>query len=97
MERIVALRTWTDIVRDRSVALIGTPPQPEMYRELIVSVNRALFGQPHFKCDRDNMTPDQQRVITSFETMLSVFADRFPDDHPSELVDRAIRAWTGQG
>ena len=94
-ERVAARREWTDIIRDRSIALTGRPAPERVYSGLTRQVNMALFGRPNFDGDRDNMTPREQRIITAFETMVATFAERFPQDSPTRLITRALDAWAG--
>ena len=96
MERVTARREWTDIIRDRSLELTGRPAPDRVYSWLTNRVNMALFGRPNFMGNRDNMTAREQRIITSFETMVSMLADRFPRATPTELITRALDSWAGK-
>jgi hypothetical protein len=95
MERVTARFEWTDAVMSRGLEKTGHKPGRGTYRDLTVKVNRVLFNRDHFYCDRDNMTPNQQRTITAFETMVANFANLFPDDSPDQLIERALVAWNG--
>lgn len=96
MERVTARLEWTDVIRDRSLALTGRPAPEGVYSGLTRQVNMALFGRPNFHGNRDNMTPREQRIITAFETMVVMFADRFPRATPTELITRALDSWAGK-
>jgi len=96
MERVTARLEWTDVIRDRSLALTGRPAPERVYSGLTRQVNMALFGRPNFHGNRDNMTPREQRIITSFETMVVMFAERFPLDTPTDLITRALDCWAGK-
>jgi len=96
MERVTARLEWTDVIRDRSLALTGRPAHEGVYSGLTRQVNMALFGRPNFHSNRDNMTPREQRIITAFETMVVMFAERFPHDTPTALITRALDCWAGK-
>lgn len=69
MQRIKARRSYTDLIKlhQEYLGYYGTQRGKDEFRGLTTKVNLALFGQPHFKCDRDTMTPFQQRTIAAFE------------------------------
>jgi hypothetical protein len=94
-QRILARREWTDVVKDFQVAkgYYGTKQGSEEFKRLTVLVNLKLFGQPHFCCDRDMMTLEQQRVIESFETFLCRRANKCVTDDPYELVATTLELW----
>lgn len=93
--RLFARRQWTDIIKDHQEALgyYRTVRGQTEFRNLTVIVNEALFGQPHFKCDRDNMTFKQQRDIENFEFFLGRQSDKFPDKTPRELINETLAIW----
>lgn len=94
MQRVKTLRQWTDVIRDRHRALHGCDAPTETYKELMRRVNLALFNVAHFKCDRDNMTEDQQMTIRTFEGLLCHIADNNPRADVGSLVTRAIKIWS---
>ena len=96
MERVTARKEWTDIIRDRSLELTGRPAPSHVFSGLTREVNMALFNRPNFEGNRDNMTAREQRIITSFETMLAMLADRSPRATPTELITRALDSWAGK-
>jgi len=93
MERILARTEWTDILMKRSLELYGVKPKAEDYRRWTIYVNKMLFGQPHFQCDRDNMTEWQQRLIKSFETTASFKAERYPKATPEEILTMTVNVF----
>ena len=72
INRISAFRGWTDCIKDWQEAkgIYGTPDGKKQYADLVRLVNLRLFNQPHFNCDRDTMTIDQQLQIGAFEMNL---------------------------
>lgn len=93
--RIIARRQWTDIIKEHQEVLgyYRTVRGQTEFRDLTVIVNEALFGQPHFKCDRDNMTFKQQRDIENFEFFLGRQSDKFPSRTPRELINETLAIW----
>jgi len=90
IKRLLARHDWTDVLMNRYVDLNGVKPLPRHYREWTVTVNKKLFGQPHFRCDRENMTTEQQQTIYDFERMAKRRAEQFPTIQPDELIIRAL-------
>ena len=91
--RVRTRRDWTDVIRDRMIAqgyYNDRDRVTEEFRYLTIKVNQALFGQPHFNCDRDTMTKDQQETIEIFERVLVRHSNKFPDRTPEELIDGAL-------
>jgi len=72
MKRVAAFFRWTDCIKDYQIkqGIYGTPEGREMFADCVRLVNRRIFGQPHFHCNRDTMTMEQQIEIESFETLL---------------------------
>lgn len=72
VDRISARFAWTDIIKQdqehRGIYL--TDLGDREFASITRLVNRRLFGVPHFECNRDNMTQEQQLDITAFERML---------------------------
>ena len=59
---------FQDWVRDTHLAVHGTKPSPEYYRDMAVAINSHLFDRTHFYCDRLNhASTDQLRVIENFQ------------------------------
>lgn len=72
VKRVDAFQGWTECLKDYQVrtGIYGTPKGKQMFADTIRLVNMRLFGQPHFNCDRDTMTMQQQMAIESFEVLL---------------------------
>lgn len=93
MKRIMARRLWTDTLRDRSLELFGTKPDPEDYRRWTIKVNERLFNRYHFYCDRDNMEVREQETIELFERMAERKAKLHYLATPDELVEMALSSF----
>lgn len=76
--RLQTRRDWTDIIKDiqETQGYYRTKIGNEEFRDATVLVNRKLFGVDHFDCNRDNMTPEQQKIITQFEGGLVFYASK---------------------
>lgn len=87
-KRLEARKEWTDIIKEiqECRGYYNTPMGTEEFKELTVLVNLKLFGTPHFKCNRDNMTPLQQKRITQFESGLAMFAENRKASHSAEQI-----------
>jgi hypothetical protein len=92
-KRLLARRDYTDVLMERHIDLYGTKPIPEDYKVWTVKVNKALFGCQQFKCNRDNMTTDQQEMITDFERTVKRFALKYDHATPMELIDRTLETF----
>ena len=90
MKRLMARRAWTDVLQDRHIQLYGVKPTPKQFRDWTVKANEVLFGRPHFKCNRDNMELEEQRIIESFEFMAVRRAKQHPQVSPDKLLDLAL-------
>lgn len=104
VKRIIAYRSWTDQVKLRqeqqgyyrdSEGKITARATAE-YRDLTVKVNLSLFGQPHFNCDRDTMSLEQQVIIESFETFLARWAVKYPNKSATQLVGECLNIFSLQ-
>ena len=91
--RIATFKAWTTVIRDRHIALFGDKPTGAYYRDCVVHVNEELFGVPHFKCDRGNMTELQQKTIHRFEDMLVAAANKFPSLDPKSVIEKALEVY----
>ena len=87
-KRLEARKEWTDTVKEiqECRGYYNTRKGTEEFKELTVLVNLKLFGTPHFKCNRDNMTPSQQKRITQFENGLSMFAENRKTKYSAEQI-----------
>ena len=76
--RLQTRRDWTDVIKDiqETQGYYKTKMGNDEFREATVLVNRKLFGVDHFDCDRDNMTPEQQKIITQFEGGLVFYSSK---------------------
>jgi hypothetical protein len=92
-KRLLARRDYTDVLMERHIDLYETKPIPEDYRVWTVKVNKALFGCQHFKCNRDNMTTEQQEMITDFERTVKRFALKYTHATPMELIDKTLETF----
>lgn len=90
MKRLLARHDWTDVLMNRHVDLTGEKPLPSQYKKWTVTVNKRLFGQPHFCCNRDTMTAEQQKTIYDFESMAQRRAMQHPTISADELVIKAL-------
>jgi hypothetical protein len=90
MDRILARYQFTDFIRDRYFELHGEKAPAQLYKDLTIMVNLALFNRRHFFCDRDNMTDEQQRMITTFENVVSMKAKQHPNKEPKEIIELSI-------
>lgn len=93
-KRLENFKGWTNIIRDRYIKIYGRKPTSAEYKAIIVKANNHLFGQPHFKCDREtNMTIDQKVTISEFESYLARTSRLLPDVTPEELLDMALKTF----
>jgi len=90
MKRIKTRYNWTDSLKARYQAQNGVTPSSAKYREWTVTANLVLFKQPHFCCDRDTMTPEQQRIIEGFEYLCCRWSEKYPTDSPEQILDRVL-------
>lgn len=90
MERVLARYEYTDFIRDRYLELYERKPESEVYRSVTIKVNLCLFHCQHFFCDRDNMTPEQQKIITQFETFVAARAKNHPTEPPEQVIDTIL-------
>jgi hypothetical protein len=83
-------RAYTDILKERIVELEGVDAYADkrayFFKEVTVAVNMALFGQPHFNCNRDNMDEDQLTMIEMLERMVAKRALKFPEATAEEII-----------
>ena len=72
-KRVSAFFKWTDCIKvsQEERGIYRTDLGNREFGDLIRMVNRRLFGQSHYNCDRDTMSLDQQLDITAFERMMS--------------------------
>ncbi len=87
----ITRRSYTDILKEKLIEQYGEDGYKAMakqgyFRDVTIKVNMHLFGQPHFKCDRDNMTTDQLVDIEHFEKMLERRARRYPEHTAEQLM-----------
>lgn len=90
MKRLLARRGWTDLLQERHIQCYGTKPTPNQFKEWTVRVNQVLFAKKHFKCDRDNMEVEEQRIIEMFENMAVRRAGQNPNSEPDKLLELAL-------
>ena len=93
LERLNARRGWTDVVKDRMLELgyyNDSERVREEFRELTVTANMKLFNQPHFQCNRDQMTHEQQLLIGDFERAAERKARQYPNATPYQIVEMAL-------
>ena len=90
MARLKARHQYTDTIKAWQ-EWQGRYPDHGEFRRLTVKVNRALFGCDHFKCDRDNMTPLQQELITRFEKHFYYLFSQCPNPADFPLEDELTR------
>ena len=93
MERILARTEWTDTLMNRSLKLYGVKPKAQDYQRWTVYVNKMLFDQPHFQCDRDTMSEEEQKIIKAFETTASFKAKKYPNATPDEIITMAVNVF----
>lgn len=72
MKRVANFFQWTDCIKTNQElqGIYRTDRGRDQFAKLVTKVNLALFNQPHFCCDRDNMTDEQQNTIAPFEMLL---------------------------
>jgi hypothetical protein len=90
IKRLMARKDYTDVLMNRHVDLYGVKPEPSDYRDWTVMVNQHLFGVKHFKCDRDNMTTEQQELISDLERTAKRFASKDANFKPLELIAKSL-------
>lgn len=87
-------RKYTDVFKERLIEQIGEERYkevaPSFFKNTTIQVNQHLFGQPHFNCDRDNMTETQLHDIQDFEGLIARRAARFPEYTCEELLAWAL-------
>ena len=88
--RLLARRKWTDKLQQRHIDLYGFPPSSDQFKAWTVMANLALFNRPHFHCDRDTMSIDEQLIIESFETLCCRWADRLPQGTPDQVLEKVL-------
>lgn len=101
MQRLLARRLWTDVLRDRSLELYGVKPVSDQYKAWTVIVNERLFNRAHFFCvplrgslrDRDNMEQEEQELISLFESMAARKSKLHPMATPDQLVEMSLAAF----
>ena len=94
--RLNARKGWTDVVKERMIQFGYYQDRSRVcdeFKSLTVRVNMVHFGRPHFNCDRDNMTAEQQQLIGAFELVAKRKAARYPSATPAEIVELALRAF----
>lgn len=91
--RIANFKAWTDVIRDRHLALVGVKPTSDYYRICVRHVNEQLFGVSHFKNDRNNMTQLQQETITRFEELLVNMSVKHKTASPKQLIIKALEVY----
>jgi hypothetical protein len=90
IKRLMARHDYTDVPLKRHVDLYGIKPESHHYRDWTVMVNEYLFGVKHFNCNRDNMTPEQQELISDFERTAKRFASKNANFKPLELITKSL-------
>jgi hypothetical protein len=83
--------SYTDILKAKLIEQYGEDEYKRMsssyFTSVTISVNQHLFNQPNFKCDRDNMTPDQLVDIEHFEKQLARRANRYTNHTAEQLLN----------
>lgn len=90
IKRLLARRQWTDVMRDRHTKLFGTKPTQKQFRDWTVKANLSLFQKPHFQCNRDTMSIDEQMQIENFEFLCCRWSKKYPSDTPDQILDRVL-------
>lgn len=94
MRRLLARRQWTDVLRDRYIKCFGEKPTPKQFKDWTVLANEVLFNRKHFKCDRDNMDLEEQRLIEHFEYAAARQAKLNPDLEPDVILGMALSVFS---
>ena len=83
-------RKYTDVLKERLIEQIGEERYKaiavDFFKNTTIQVNQHLYQQPHFNCDRDNMTEEQLSDIELFERQLERRAHRLPEHTAEELL-----------
>lgn len=83
-------RKYTDVLKERLIEQIGKERYQaiavDFFKNTTIQVNQHLYQQPHFNCDRDNMTEEQLSDIELFERQLERRAHRLPEHTAEELL-----------
>ena len=87
----VTRRSYTDILKEKLIQQYGEDTYKLLckqgyFKDVTMKVNQHLFGQPHFKCNRDNMTTEQLVDIEHFERQLERRARRYPEHTAEQLL-----------
>jgi hypothetical protein len=92
LNRLQARRDWTDRIKEyqEREGYYMTPKGKSEFKILTEQVNKQLFGRTHFHCDRDTMTPQQQRLIENFEITLTRQVAKYPSLAIADVVDKAL-------
>lgn len=88
--RLLARRQWTDVLQERHIAFYGEKPTPKQFKDWTVLANEVLFNRKHFKCDRDNMEFEEQRLIENFEYTAARQAKLNPDLDPDQILGLSL-------
>jgi hypothetical protein len=102
MERVMTRRSWTDQIKLRQEQQgyyrgedgKVTAKAADEYRQLTTQVNLVLFGIPHFNCNRDLMSPEQQRTINIFEGLLTRWGEKYPAKTAAQLVNDCLEIFS---
>lgn len=82
---------FQDWVRDTHLAVHGTKPSQDYYREMAVAINSHLFDRTHFYCDRlSHASTDQLRVIENFQMAFLKTKSARTGEDPLTAVQRYI-------
>ncbi len=90
IKRLLARRQWTDVMQDRHTKLFGAKPTPKQFRDWTVKANLSLFQKPHFQCDRDTMSIEEQMQIENFEFLCCRWSKKYPSDTPDQILDKVL-------
>lgn len=90
LKRLSARHDWTDTLMHRFVDLYGKKPTRNHYKIWTTEVNLALFHRPNFNSNRDNMSLEQQEIITDFERTAKRMAKKYPKAPPNTLIRKAL-------
>lgn len=92
LNRLQARRNWTDCIKEyqEREGYYLTPKGKSEFKTLTERVNKQLFGRTHFHCDRDTMSPQQQRLIENFEITLSRQSAKHPSLTIVEIVGKTL-------
>lgn len=95
LSRLQARKDWTDRIKEyqEREGYYMTLKGKSEFKTLTERVNKQLFGRTHFHCNRDTMTPQQQRLIENFEITLSRQVSKHPSLSITEVVDKALELY----